>query len=129
MARDTSSTISSTDNGGARFLHIRSVKEGEDPLSALIIQESIKLPKILKLRKEMMVEFTTSIPSQSFITEERTKAVATTGDSEEITTREEEKAIILFRRLGTVPASDAGITQKKLHELLRKFKEMKKVEN
>ena len=126
VARDTSSTISSTDNGERKVLLRVKRKRGEDPLSALIIQESIKLPKRSKIEERNDGEFTTGIPSQSFITEERTKAVATTGDSEEITSREEEKAIILFRRLGTVPASDAGITQKKATKLLRKFKEIER---
>ena len=103
VARDTSSTISSTDNGERKVLLRVKRKRGEDPLSALIIQESIKLPKRSKIEERNDGEFTTGIPSQSFITEERTKAVATTGDSEEITSREEKKAIILFRRLGLCP--------------------------
>ena len=86
-------------------------KRGDDPLAALIIQERVKMPKKSKIEINEI---------------EGGKPLLTNENDNKITVKEEEKAFLLFRRLGTVAADDVGITHKKASKLLRKFKEIEK---
>lgn len=85
-------------------------KRGEDPVRALIIQESIKLPRTVNSLANALNSL--GAPSD-------TAPKASTAN-------QDERALLLFRKLGTVPADRLGVDQRQASKLVRKFIKLEK---
>jgi ankyrin repeat protein len=120
-SNDALGNNTTTKNNSRKVLLRVKRKRDEDPLTALIIQERVKKPK------KYRVESNCNDDNETMLNENND--VSSVFKNDKITVKEEEKALLLFRRLGTVAADDVGITHKKASKLMRKFKEIEKRRN
>eukprot|EP00943_MAST-04B_sp_MAST-4B-sp1_P008843 g8843.t1 len=118
---DALGNSTNTNNNNRKVLLRVKRKREEDPLTALIIQERVKQPKKYRVESSCNDDNETLLNNNN--------SVSSIFKNDKITVKEEEKALLLFRRLGTVAADDVGITHKKATILMRKFKEIEKRRN